>query len=221
MSGLFIVIDGNDGSGKSTLIESLYESLQEKGLNVVKTKEPGGTEIANEIRSILLKNREEEVSYKTEMLLFMASRQQHIEQIIKPALDEGKIVLCDRWESSTYAYQAYGHSDRIDMFKNLRNSIGQFNPDISFILDVDLDVSKERRSIRGEEYDRIESKGDHFFLNVKKGLLEYATTISPHNSQIINANQDKESILFDIENNTKLLYLLNELKNENSYDKKI
>jgi dTMP kinase len=197
-NGLFIVIEGNDGAGKTTVIENLVAHLKDQGLSVIQTREPGGTDMGQEIRQTLLTPRDESVTAVTEMLLFAASREQSLHTIIEPALERGDVVICDRWETSTFAYQAFGSEERMERFSAIKNAVNHREPDRIFLLDVDLEVSKQRRRDRGEAADRMELKGDSLFKQVQSAFRHYANEIAPDSTRLIDANQPVDHVLFDI-----------------------
>lgn len=172
--GMFITFEGGDGSGKSTQIEILRGSLEAMELEVLITREPGGTKISEDIRKMLLDPENAEMSPKTEMLLYAAARAQLVDEVIRPALEEGKVVICDRFLDSSIAYQAYG--------RGLGDSVETVNgpategcmPDITFFLEIDPEKAGERISDRGEEKDRIEREDDEFRKRVARGYAELA-----------------------------------------------
>jgi len=219
-NGLFIVIDGNDGAGKTTVIKNLISYFKEQGVNVVHTREPGGTDMGKEIRQTLLTPRDEYVSTVTEMLLFAASREQSLNQIIEPALERGDVVICDRWETSTFAYQAFGSDERMEHFKEIKSAVNHREPDRLFLLDVDLEVCKERRKGRGEEADRMELKGEVLFKQVQAAFRHYADKIAPQTTRLIDANQPQDHVLFDIVHDPVLKSYLDNA-NERHYEIKV
>lgn len=188
--GLFITFEGGDGCGKTTQIELLDEYLKNKGYETLLTREPGAKGLGVKIREILL-NYDEEVSPNCESFLFLADRAQHIDCIIKPALDESKIILCDRHTDSTVAYQGYGRGldiDRINILNNIATS--GLKPDLTIVLDVDVETSMQRV---GKEKDRMESAGIEFFKRVRNGFLEIAKK-EPDRVKVINSADTIENI---------------------------
>jgi len=172
LKGKFIVLDGPDGSGKSTQIQLLRATLEEQGVEVVTLRDPGGTKIGEQIRRILLDNDNTEMSVRCEALLYMASRAQLYSQHIKPALEQSKCVLCDRWISSTYAYQVVaGKMDAEDLIKLAQASLERTWPDLSIIVDLASDVGLQRA---GQEPDRMEQKSMSFHQQVREAFLELA-----------------------------------------------
>ena len=199
--GLFITFEGCDGCGKTTQIELLDKYLKNKGFETVLTREPGAKGLGVRIREILL-NYDGEVSPTCESFLFLADRAQHIDCIIKPALKEGKIILCDRHTDSTVAYQGYGRGldiDRINMLNNIATS--GLKPDLTIVLDVDVETSMQRV---GKEKDRMESSGMEFFKRVRNGFLEIAKK-EPERVKVINSADTIENI------NKQIVELIEEL----------
>jgi len=170
MNGIFISFEGVDGSGKSTQIYKLQNYLEESGYSVVLTREPGGTRIGEKIRTVILDPDNSEMSAMTEAFLYAASRAQHVEEVIGPAVNAGKIVICDRFVDSSIAYQGYG--------RNLGESIENINsyavqnmmPDLTFLMKVKPDIGNDRISNR--EKDRIELEAQDFHMAVYNGYEE-------------------------------------------------
>lgn len=167
--GLFITVEGTDGTGKTTQLELMKEYLISKGKDVLFTREPGGTPISEKIRAIILDKKNKEMDDMTETLLYAASRAQHIAQIIKPALEHGKIVVCDRFVDSSIAYQ--GHGRGLGESVSLINSyaIGEWIPDFTFLLK--MDPSGGRQRIDQESKDRLEVEDTEFYNRVYEGYL--------------------------------------------------
>ncbi len=169
---MFITFEGIDGAGKSTQITLVEDYLQKQGNEVLLIREPGGNEVSEKIREILLSSKNE-ISPVAELLLFEAARAQLTEKIIKPAIAEGKVVICDRFYDSTTAYQGYGRGLNMDMVINSNMiATGGLKPDMTFYLDLPLKIAKERSGSR--EKDRMEKSGDDFFLKVADGFREIA-----------------------------------------------
>lgn len=167
---LFITFEGGEGAGKTTLIEKFYSSLITENLKVIKTREPGGTPIGEQIRNLLLHQEKYEISELSEILLFLASRVQHIEKIILPALNSGSIVLCDRFNESTIAYQGIARG----VGKKLTQQLCQLatesvTPDITFIVDIDPKIGLERAKKASVELDRLEKLNIEFHQKVREG----------------------------------------------------
>jgi len=177
MPGLFITFEGGEGSGKSTQSRLLAESLTEEGLPVVHTREPGGTPGAEQIRELLVKGEAARWDAVTEMLLHMAARRDHVQKMIRPLLEEGKIVICDRFIDSTIAYQGYGLGLGRDYIMMLtRLTIGSLSPDITFLLDIDPHTGLKRANSRKDGNNRYENMDIAFHTRLREGFLTQATT---------------------------------------------
>lgn len=188
--GLFITFEGGDGCGKTTQIKLLDEYLRNKGYNTLLTREPGSKGLGVKLREILL-NYDGEVSPTAESFLFLADRAQHIDCIIKPALEKGVIILCDRHTDSTVAYQGYGRGLDIEQIHKLNKiATGGLKPDLTIVLDVDVETSQKRV---GTEKDRMESAGIEFFERVRKGFLEIAKQ-EPERVKVVDSTQTIEEI---------------------------
>ena len=168
--GIFISIEGPDGSGKSTQIENIKDFLREAGIDFVFTREPGGTAIGERIREIILDRKCKEMDSMTEALLYAAARAQDVAQVIRPALAAGKVVICDRFVDSSLAYQGYGRGlgDAVTIINGY--AIDECVPDITFLLKLDPRVGKGR--IKDELQDRLEAEKEAFHMEVYKGYLE-------------------------------------------------
>lgn len=169
--GLFITFEGADGCGKTTQLNLLKEYLENNDYEVVLTREPGGKGLGEKVREILL-NYDGEVSNRCESFLFLADRAQNIDIIVNPAIEQGKIVLCDRHTDSSVAYQGYGRGLDINQINTLNNlATNNKKPDLTLVFDVDIETSMQRV---GNEKDRMESAGKEFFNRVRNGYLELA-----------------------------------------------
>ena len=168
--GLFISIEGPDGSGKSTQIENIKQFFCDKGIDIVFTREPGGTAIGERIREIILDKNCSEMDYMTEAMLYAAARSQHVAQVIRPSLEEGKIVICDRFVDSSIAYQGYGRNlgDAVTIINGF--AIGKCLPDVTFLMKLDPRIG--RRRIDADKQDRLEREQDDFHIAVFEGYLE-------------------------------------------------
>lgn len=174
MKGAFFTFEGVEGSGKSTQIERLQNTLQAQGRNVDLTREPGGTPIAELIRGVLLDPAHTEMNAVAELLLYEAARAQHVEERIRPALNRGTIVLCDRYIDSTAAYQGAGRGLNTSDLETLqRIATGGLLPDRTFLIDLPVEEGLARAS-KGEESDRIERESLEFHEQVRVGFLELA-----------------------------------------------
>lgn len=189
-NGLFITFEGADGCGKTTQIELLDTYLRNKGFNTLLTREPGAKGLGVKLREILL-NYDGEVSPQAESFLFLADRAQHIDCIIKPALKEGTIVLCDRHTDSTVAYQGYGRGLDLDRINSLNEiATGGLKPDLTIVFDIDVETSMSRV---GKNKDRMESAGMEFFNRVRNGYLEIAKQ-EPDRVNVIDSSDTIENI---------------------------
>ena len=187
---MFITFEGADGCGKTTQIKLIDEYLRNKGYKTLLTREPGAKGLGEKIREILL-NYEGEVSSRCESFLFLADRAQHVDCIIKPALKDGVIVLCDRHTDSTVAYQGYGRGLDIEEIKKLNNlATGGLKPDLTIVFDVDIETSQARV---GKNKDRMESAGIEFFKKVREGFLEIAKE-EPQRVKVIDSSDTIENI---------------------------
>jgi dTMP kinase len=177
--GRFVTFEGIDGSGKTTQIRLIAQWLRERGTSVVETVEPGGTAIGRQIRKILLDPASAEIHARTELLLYFASRAQNVEQVIRPALAAGSIVLCDRFTDSTLVYQGCGRGLDISVLHELdRIACQGLKPDATFLIDIDLETSLERARRRNERMGPSESRIDDeeiaFHDRVRQGYLALA-----------------------------------------------
>lgn len=172
--GLFITFEGTDGSGKTTQINLLSDYLKIRDMNPVTLREPGGVVISEKIRSVLLDNRYTEMDPITEMLLYAASRAQLVSQVIIPALESGKCVICDRYVDSSYVYQGYARGLGIEMIKTINDiATREFVPDITFFMDIDPETAIRRRYKAGEP-DRLEMESISFHKKVYEGYVRLA-----------------------------------------------
>lgn len=184
--GLFIVFEGIEGSGKTTQVKKAGEFLAERNIPFIVTSEPGGTQLGKEIRTLLLHKTSLPLGIQAELLLFAADRAQHVDEVILPALKEGKIVLCDRFSDATIAYQGYGREWEIDTVMRINDfSSRSLKPDMTFLLDVPVDTGLERvssrasncaiqRGIKEQLDDRFEKENRSFHKRVREGYLSLA-----------------------------------------------
>jgi dTMP kinase len=178
MRGLFITLEGGEGVGKTTNLAFLKNYLVDSGVDVVTTREPGGTELGEQIRELLLQVRREPVSAIAELLLIFAARAQHIRQFIEPALAAGNWVLCDRFTDATYAYQCGGRGVEWDAVRQLEILVqGELRPDYTVLLDVSVAIGMARANRRGN-LDRIEQETVEFFERVRSSYLQQAINSS-------------------------------------------
>ncbi|AUG01185.1 dTMP kinase [Pseudomonas sp. 09C 129] len=174
MTGLFITLEGPEGAGKSTNREYLAERLRASGIEVLLTREPGGTPLAERIREVLLTPGDEVMNPDTELLLVFAARAQHLAEVIRPALARGAVVLCDRFTDSTYAYQGGGRGLSVERIATLEQFVqGELRPDLTLVFDLPVEVGLARASARGR-LDRFELEGRVFFDAVRQAYLKRA-----------------------------------------------
>ncbi len=189
---MFITFEGPDGSGKSTIIQKVYDYLIENNYDVIKTREPGGSPIAEKIRNLILDTENTEMGYRTEALLYAASRAQHVEETILPALNENKIVLCDRFLISSLAYQGVGRDLGIENVRKINEfAINGVFPDFVLFFDVDPITTLKRKSSL-DTADRLEKEGNNFHERVYNGYKEILN--SEKNIEIIDATQSVEDV---------------------------
>lgn len=168
--GYFISIEGPDGSGKSTQIENIKRYFEGIDREIIFTREPGGTQIGERIRDIILDKNFTEMDSLTEAMLYAAARAQHVAQLIKPALDDGKVVICDRFVDSSLAYQGYGRK-LIEQVKTINDlAVNGCMPDLTLLFELDPRIGKHR--IEGKDQDRLESEADAFHMDVYEGYLK-------------------------------------------------
>lgn len=192
--GKFITIEGGEGVGKSTNIACIEHVLQSQGIQYLKTREPGGTPLAEELRSILLAPREEKVCEKTELLLMFAARAQHLQQVILPALSTGIWVVCDRFTDATYAYQGGGRGLSLSTIATLEQLVQDgLQPDLTLLLDVDVQTGMARVDRRGGDADRFERE-QHRFFEAVRSLYHQRAAQQPHRFRIIDAGQPLETV---------------------------
>ncbi|MGY4493193.1 dTMP kinase [Pseudomonas sp. TE3610] len=186
MTGLFITLEGPEGAGKSTNREYLAQHLRAAGLDVVLTREPGGTPLAERIRELLLAPSDEAMHADTELLLVFAARAQHLSEVIRPALARGAVVLCDRFTDATYAYQGGGRGLSRARIASLESFVqGDLRPDLTLVFDLPVEVGLARATARGR-LDRFEQEGRAFFEAVRNTYLERAAA-APERYTLVNA----------------------------------
>lgn len=197
LKGLFITVEGGEGSGKSSLLNLLKEDLEKEGHEVVLTHEPGGSDIGRQIRSwVLEENKQHPLDPMTELMLFLADRAQHIREIIRPALEEGKIVLCDRFNDSTIAYQGFGRGIDVPLVQEICELVsGYVKPFLTIYLDVEpeMGLTRTRQSSPSGEMDRIESEDLAFHKALHKGF-HWLHEQQPHRIILIDANKSLDEV---------------------------
>ncbi len=193
MSGLFITLEGPEGAGKSTNRDYLAALLREHGVDVVLTREPGGTPLAERIRELLLAPADEPMASDTELLLVFAARAQHLQQVVRPALARGAVVLCDRFTDATYAYQGGGRgvpAERIALLEDFVQDV--LRPDLTLVFDLPVEVGLARAAARGR-LDRFEQERLEFFEAVRSTYLQRAAQ-SPERYRVLDAAQPLDAV---------------------------
>lgn len=191
---MFITLEGPDGSGKTSQLALLVDFLRQQGYTVLATREPGGTQIGDQIRAVLSDLSNQEMRPRTELLLFQASRAQLVEQVVRPHLQEGGIVLCDRYADSTLAYQGYGHRtfplEQVQAIINF--ATGGLKPDLTLLLDVDVKAGLQRRAQDGD-WNRLDAYQLEFHQRVRQGYLQMAQA-EPRRWVVIDASRSMDEV---------------------------
>jgi dTMP kinase len=197
-TGKFLTIEGTEGVGKSTNLAFVRDWLAQRGIEVVVTREPGGTPMAEEIRNLLLAKREEPVNETAELLLVFAARAQHLAQLVKPALARGAWVLSDRFTDATYAYQGGGRGLSKNLIEQLENMVqAELRPDLTLVLDIDVELGLNRARQRGE-LDRFESETIGFFERVRASYRQRAAA-APERYRLVDAGKSLEEVQAEID----------------------
>lgn len=190
---LFITFEGGEGAGKTTLISSLQKELSKRGEEVVRTREPGGTPLGEEIRRLLLEGKQS-VTKRAELLLFLASRAEHVDQLIKPSMEEGKIVLCDRFTDSTLAYQAFGRQFDLKEVETLALfATDGLIPDITFYIDIDPVIGLSRRKRATGTLDRMEGEDLSYHKKVREAFLNLAEK-NKKRIKVLDGNKSRDEL---------------------------
>lgn len=197
--GVFITLEGGEGSGKTTQARRLCACLTAQGLTVLRTREPGGTLLAERVRTILLDHHKETIAPETEALLILAARRQHVDHVIKPALAQGKTVVCDRFSDSTMAYQGYGRGLDLRILRTTNNwATGELVPHLTLIFDVPVSVGLRRRRGQGSTQNRLDREAERFHKNVRAGFHALAKK-EPRRIMMIDASSSIESVEREVE----------------------
>ena len=190
---MFLTFEGPDGSGKTTQVAPLAEFLTQLGYQVLITREPGGTAIGDQIRQVLSDLKNTGMHPRSETLLFLAARAQLVEEVIKPHLEDGYIVLCDRYADSTMAYQGYGHQNDLTQISSLINfATGGLKPDLTLLLDVGAEAGLKRKA-EGTEWNRLDAYSLEFHQRVRQGYAALAQA-EPERWVVIDADQPEEKV---------------------------
>ena len=195
--GYFISFEGIDGSGKSTQIQKLAEFLEASDFDIVITREPGGSIGGEEIRNLLLRGNIDRWSPETEILLFTAARRDHLERIILPALEEGKIVICDRFTDSTRMYQGIRGPKLRDLVDNLTEEVINCDPDLTIIIDIDPEISLRRAKSRETAEERFEDFGVDLQKKMRKGFIDLSKEFNSR-IKVVNGQQSVDDLAKEI-----------------------
>lgn len=202
MAGVFISLEGIEGAGKTTLIQKMIAYFEKAGKEVLLTREPGGSELGQKLRSIIL-NAEEKICPAAELFLFLADRAEHVQSCIKPALMQGKIVLCDRFIDSTVAYQGYGRGMDVSQLQMLNDrATGGLKPDLTIILDLDSEIGLARANARNQAENltvkegRFEAEALEFHQKIRAGFL--ALSKQEDRFFVVNAEQNADAVFADV-----------------------
>ena len=198
MKGIFITFEGGEGSGKTTIIKRLAQELLEKGYTPVCTREPGGSKIAEGIRSIILDKANTEMDYMTEALLYAASRAQHLSEVVVPALNSGKLVICDRYLDSSLAYQGHARALGIDKVYDINlYATGGLLPHLTIFVDIPPQVGLDRIKSNNRDEDRLDKEKIDFHNLVHEGYLEVARRF-PDRIKIVNGENSVDKVYSDV-----------------------
>jgi dTMP kinase len=196
--GVLITLEGVEGSGKTTQVRRLGRLLRAEGYRVLETREPGGTPLAESIRRMLLQSTDEPMDPRCEALLILAARSQHVARVIKPALDEGTIVLCDRFIDSTLAYQGYGRGLDVGLLRRLnRFATGGLEPDLSLLFDLPITRGLARRRHNSLEQNRLDRESRRFHNAVRRGFLELAAR-EPRRIAVFDGTKSAEALADEV-----------------------
>lgn len=196
---MFITLEGPEGSGKTSHIPYLVEYLREKGHIVFPTREPGGTSIGEQIREVIHDMKNVEMHPRTETLLYQAARAQIVEQVIKPRLADGEIVISDRYYDSTIAYQGYGHQQDLEQVRVLvKYATGGLVPDLTILLDLDIEIGLKRKK-NADEWNRMDAYTVEFHQRVRRGYREMVKA-EPNRWVVVDAEQKWESVQEELRN---------------------
>ncbi len=191
---MFITLEGPEGSGKTSQIPALTDFICQRGYDVIVTREPGGTSVGDQIREVLMNLNNVSIVPRTEILLFQAARAQHVEEIIRPALADGKIVICDRFGDSTLAYQGYGHQTDLKTLRYLVDyATGGLKPDLTLLLDIAVGDGLQRKVENASEWNRLDAYAEAFHERVRQGYYKLVDA-EPERWRIIDAAKDKDQV---------------------------
>ena len=194
MKNRFITIEGCEGSGKTSIIKLICEEFKKRGIDFLSTREPGGSKISEQIRNVILNVNNTKMDYMTEALLYAASRRQHLEEIVKPALNEGKVVICDRYLDSSLAYQGYARGLGIEEVYNINMyATSGFLPDLTIYIDIPVEVGLGRIKENNRDVNRLDLEKVAFHNKVREGYLKIAS-MYPDRIKVIDGNATLEEV---------------------------
>ncbi len=192
MKKFFITIEGCDGAGKSTVVNAIYEHLTLKKLEVIKTREPGGNNVAEKFRDIIVNHH---ITPMTEALTFAAARLEHIEHVIKPAFEKNQIVICDRYFDSSIVYQGYARKLGVEEIKLINKyAVENFKPDLTIVLDVDIETAQKRIQENSREANRLDNEKKEFHQKCREGFNKLNEIFPYRNIQIVDASKSKKEV---------------------------
>lgn len=196
---LFVTFEGPEGAGKTTVLEKIVERLIQQHFDVVKTREPGGVEIAEKIREVILNPAHTKMNERTEALLYAAARSQHFYEVVEPAIKEGKLVLCDRFIDSSLAYQGFARGIGMDEVLGINEfAIGKRFPDLTILFDIEPEIGLERIHAHSErEVNRLDAESLSFHKKVREGYHE-AVKRYPYRIQVVDANKSVEDVTNEV-----------------------
>lgn len=196
--GFFITLEGPDGSGKTTQAHLMFDWLRDQGQDVLLTREPGGSDIGDQIRQVLHDSSNSAMAPRTEFLLYSAARAQHVARLILPSLKAGKVVISDRYADSSLAYQGYGRGLDLEILKVITAFATQgLKPDLTLYLDIPAGDGLQRRLLSGEAWNRMDAEALAFHRRVRAGYLELANA-EPHRWEVIDANRPINDVQRDV-----------------------
>ncbi len=195
---MFITLEGPDGSGKTSQVARLAAFIQSQGRAVITTREPGGTAIGDQVRAVLFDLNNQGMHPRTEILLFQSSRAQLVQEVIRPALAAGKVVLCDRYANSTLAYQGYGHGVDLETLRRIVHfATGGLKPDLTLFLDIDAEEGLRRRN-QGGDWNRLDAYDVEFHRRVRAGYQELIAA-EPARWKVVDAARPQDAIAADLQ----------------------
>jgi dTMP kinase len=194
IAGIFITLEGGEGSGKTTQAPRLCQLLTAQGYGVLHTREPGGTLVAEQLRSVLLDSSTETIAPETEALLILAARRQHVDHVIKPALKRGMIVVCDRFSDSTMAYQGYGRGLDLKLLRTMNDwATGKLIPHLTLLFDLPATIGLQRRQGQTTTQNRLDREAGRFHKKVRAGFLHMARR-EPRRIKVVDARHSSDSV---------------------------